>query len=603
MAILQTAEALYAENREMSLLAALKESIKATISAALHPTNWAGKLFGYGSIFHTMSRRFFGEPLYEQGGIKNVFRDANIVKMKGKKDARSAKGKESQIAAQAQNAVRTGRTEVVQLNTLGRIELNTNLTVGYLQQLIEQMMAAQAATSPASEEEKTAEFARKLQNTLDQMPARPVAANDNEKSSPLSAILGLLGAGTMGVMSLGSGLLGALVGGLGAAGAFAMRFVPFGLPGILIGLALWRGYEGYQKYIEEMGKDGDVGRAIAEALNTALFGIPEALAEIIERVFGTPKDLYNRLGMNVLFGEWEETKPPPSPLARPQKTSADIAAARQRRADAKARSGGASTVSAATMTPAPIPTAPSPTATPAATSVGAGVNPILKQKFDALQKKFGKKLTITSGKRDAAHNAAVGGASGSQHLHGNALDITFSGSKEETLQLISLASSMGFGGIGVYGPGSLHLDVGERRGWGPDYKARSVPPWAKTAIQAHVAGAPVQAMASTGTGDYAAMTLAAAQQISAPSALDVTNATAARMAAADAASRATSMSQQQVSEASLVAAMAPKPSPPPAGMTRTKNGETAAPGMTQTGEAVDDIVAKILIAMGVVTAT
>lgn len=595
MGVIQTAQMLYAENQEYTMGKAVKEAVRASLSAAIHPTNIIGRIFGYGGFAHTLARRRIGEPTYEQGGIRNVFKGDEVVKERGQKS------RSSQIAAQAQNAVRTGRSEIVQLQTLGKIELNTNQSVGYLQKMMEGMTASKQE-SAAALEEKTTEMMRNI------MPANAMispAANDNESrksgNSPLMAILGLLAGGATAAMSLGSGLLGGLLGGLGSAGAFALRFVPFGLPGILIGLALWRAWEGITAGIESYKKDGDLMNAFAEGLNAALFGIPKALAEIMEKVLGSPKDLYNRLGMNSIFGEWDDTKPsitqkPTTSTAGPTKPVNASTTPESGKTFWQRMFGGDSKLE--------------PAATPAASklTVAPGVNtqetnPALMAKVNALQGKFGKKLTIISGKRDAAHNAGVGGAKGSQHLHGNAVDLQFSGNQEETNQLISLASSMGFGGIGVYGPGNLHLDVGARRAWGPDYKVGSVPTWAKTAVQAHLAGAPIQAMASTGTGDYSAMTAAAAQKVSVPSALDVSNATAARMAAADAASRATMTSQQQVSEASLAAATAPKPAPAVMGMTRSRSGETAAPGMTQTGEAVDDIVAKILIAMGVVTAT
>ena len=43
--------------------------------------------------------------------------------------------------------------------------------------------------------------------------------------------------------------------------------------------------------------------------------------------------------------------------------------------------------------------------------------------LQAIREHFGKPITITSGYRTAAHNAAVGGAKSSQHLLGRAADI------------------------------------------------------------------------------------------------------------------------------------------------------------------------------------
>ena len=113
-----------------------------------------------------------------------------------------------------------------------------------------------------------------------------------------------------------------------------------------------------------------------------------------------------------------------------------------------------------------------------------GVNPALLVKLDTLQQKFGK-LPITSGRRSAAHNAKVGGARGSQHLHGNAVDIDVSGMPvSERLALIDAASKAGIKGVGVY-KNALHFDLGGRRAWGPSYGRGSVPGWAEKAIQQH----------------------------------------------------------------------------------------------------------------------
>jgi Peptidase M15 len=91
---------------------------------------------------------------------------------------------------------------------------------------------------------------------------------------------------------------------------------------------------------------------------------------------------------------------------------------------------------------------------------------------------------VNSAHRDAAHNAAVGGARGSQHIQGNALDIDVSGIPiEERIALIETARGLGAGGVGAY-DNSLHFDVGPTRAWGPDYSAASIPDWARGAVGA-----------------------------------------------------------------------------------------------------------------------
>ena len=121
-----------------------------------------------------------------------------------------------------------------------------------------------------------------------------------------------------------------------------------------------------------------------------------------------------------------------------------------------------------------------------------GVDPRIKkdiaQKVQQIEGAFGKKLTITSGFRDSHRNAAAGGARNSAHTRANAVDIQFQGNEEDTNRLIEVASAAGIGGIGVYRPGWVHLDVESKRVWGPDFSARSAPEWAKDTLRAHMTG-------------------------------------------------------------------------------------------------------------------
>lgn len=119
----------------------------------------------------------------------------------------------------------------------------------------------------------------------------------------------------------------------------------------------------------------------------------------------------------------------------------------------------------------------------------AGVKPEVKAKLGSATS--GVNAEVVSGYRSPQHNAAVGGAKNSAHMRGNAVDIKFGGGPQETNKVIAAASKAGFGGIGVYKPGSLHLDVESRRAWGPSYGRNSVPQWAEPAIQAHLTGAPM----------------------------------------------------------------------------------------------------------------
>lgn len=70
--------------------------------------------------------------------------------------------------------------------------------------------------------------------------------------------------------------------------------------------------------------------------------------------------------------------------------------------------------------------------------------------LQCIREHFGKPITITSGYRTAAHNAAVGGAKSSQHLLGRAADIQVQDT--DPLAVAAYAESLmpGWGGVGRY---------------------------------------------------------------------------------------------------------------------------------------------------------
>jgi hypothetical protein len=116
------------------------------------------------------------------------------------------------------------------------------------------------------------------------------------------------------------------------------------------------------------------------------------------------------------------------------------------------------------------------------------INPEIASKVQQIESAFGKTLTVSSGFRDPARNARVGGARNSAHTRGNAVDLVFSGNEEDTVKLIEKASAAGIGGIGVYRAGWVHLDTENKRVWGRDFTNRSIPQWARAALNAHMTG-------------------------------------------------------------------------------------------------------------------
>lgn len=79
--------------------------------------------------------------------------------------------------------------------------------------------------------------------------------------------------------------------------------------------------------------------------------------------------------------------------------------------------------------------------------------------LEPLRRRFGP-VRVLSGYRCPALNAAVGGAANSQHLRGEAADITVPGVPTETVFDWARASLPGFGQL-ILEPGWLHVSLGQ----------------------------------------------------------------------------------------------------------------------------------------------
>jgi uncharacterized protein YcbK (DUF882 family) len=82
-----------------------------------------------------------------------------------------------------------------------------------------------------------------------------------------------------------------------------------------------------------------------------------------------------------------------------------------------------------------------------------GPAPQLLGVLEELRARVGRPLRIVSGYRCAVHNAAVGGATGSQHLLGTAADIPRGYADARTAQ------ECGARGVGTSGAWATHVDV------------------------------------------------------------------------------------------------------------------------------------------------
>lgn len=119
-------------------------------------------------------------------------------------------------------------------------------------------------------------------------------------------------------------------------------------------------------------------------------------------------------------------------------------------------------------------------------SVDTSIDINLQKLITNIQSEFGKPIKITSGYRDPERNRRIGGAKRSAHLRHNAVDITFRGDRDDTLRFIEIASRLGAGGIGVYRPGVIHIDLEGRRSWGPNFSSSSIPGWARPTVERHL---------------------------------------------------------------------------------------------------------------------
>lgn len=82
--------------------------------------------------------------------------------------------------------------------------------------------------------------------------------------------------------------------------------------------------------------------------------------------------------------------------------------------------------------------------------------------LEVLRRHVRRRITINSGYRSPAHNAAVGGAHNSQHMKGTAADIVVQDMKPEevaaTIQALADQNKMQVGWMKIY-PSFVHFDI------------------------------------------------------------------------------------------------------------------------------------------------
>ena len=76
----------------------------------------------------------------------------------------------------------------------------------------------------------------------------------------------------------------------------------------------------------------------------------------------------------------------------------------------------------------------------------------------------GEEVVITSGYRCPDHNRSIGGAKGSQHVKGNAADISTAGLSDNQVEDLKNLALQYFTNA-VIGHGFIHVDEGPKRQW------------------------------------------------------------------------------------------------------------------------------------------
>lgn len=78
-------------------------------------------------------------------------------------------------------------------------------------------------------------------------------------------------------------------------------------------------------------------------------------------------------------------------------------------------------------------------------------------KFEGMERELGEKLHVNSAQRCGTHNEKVGGAPGSMHLVGKAIDASVRNA-EHRAKVMLMALKHKFTGIGVPSAAFIHLD-------------------------------------------------------------------------------------------------------------------------------------------------
>jgi muramidase (phage lysozyme) len=262
MAIGRVARKLYSQQGEYgSVRKAYKEAFRRQMIANYAPANIIGRMFGFGSIFHTMAKRTFGTPEWNPRSLETGRPDAD-ARMNF---SRSTSGGRSMAGG--------GVGSRLAERSLENIEDNTERTADAMEKI------SNIAAIERKKEDISENFRRELEFEENLKKLRPLSAENVMVGGPASKlgdpatkrggnfpnIAGMfsgLGKNLWQVALAGGAGLG--LAGLGAKGAgrLLLRFGPVGM--ILNGL-----YEG----INEYNMSGDIQKAVEQFFAGATLGI------------------------------------------------------------------------------------------------------------------------------------------------------------------------------------------------------------------------------------------------------------------------------------------------------------------------------------------
>lgn len=332
MGILNTAQALYNENHidengndtgkgRRSAIGSLATAANRHFQSAISPVNTIGRIFGHGSMVHTFARRRMGEAKYS-GGYKNP--KASVAPTTGSSRRPGARVQSSQSRGTV--PVDVDNTDILdRLEPLDRIETNTGETNKILNKMVagEEKDRAKADVQDDFDEEKAAEQTKFLSDIVDKLSIKPAKGSDHStvdgittKHSGMADMMNIFGGVLLEDMAMGLlAVLPEIIAGL-AAGALTALVVGLWAAitdGVItafetgdISKGVYKAFDDISWALGRMFSPEDIMKAFAWPIQT--------LVDTITGIFGWITGKFHDLA--VLLGMAPANIPKPPPKAR-----------------------------------------------------------------------------------------------------------------------------------------------------------------------------------------------------------------------------------------------------------------------------------------------